>query len=619
MRIKGIYLYIALFLVHVVIALVAFQHFWKNPNGVLFSDFGDGLKNIFTIATYAREPLTADGIFKYNSMQYPFGDYVYYTDNTPLFSIPFRWVCRHVYDLSAHTLPILYTVLVLNILLCGLLVYYVLKRLTGERTISFIMAVVLPWANMQVLRIWVGHNAFSFTSLILLAIVLLIQWHKHRDSRSKLLLIAGAMCMLSLVGFLAQGYYLAILTSFMCGSLFFRGCFLRREPEGRFTMLMAGAVGVVSVGLVLFVLGLTDGYLAMRPENATGYDWMELKVRFTGLFSHYNFQRLYFPVMTGVSITEAEKAAYLGNVALYACLLLGIAMVASGSFRVYIMKVQRDFFRDPLKSSMFLGGLALLFVSFGEHYYTQEPHKQGLHIVNILNPFFYIHFVTHRVEQFRALERFIWPFFFVFNIWIIWTIVAVFRDHGKKVKVGIVAGLLFFGGWELTDFMRQMRWSTQCKNMFSADSLRSFGPEKIDYLRYQAILPIPYYSVGGEKYDYTIDDFEEWSNFTYRLSWKSSLPLMASKMSRTPFEHNLMLMNMVAYGSLDKRLKDKLTNKPVLVAVCRKLLTDNTCGNIPPAGEAAKVYWAALHFTERNHLAAIDSADGVLYYEWQPK
>ncbi len=167
--------------------------------------------------------------------------------------------------------------------------------------------------------------------------------------------------------------------------------------------------------------------------------------------------------------------------------------------------------------------------------------------------------------------------------------------------------------------MREMRWKTQYKNIFSAENLQSAGPKNISYQRYQAILPIPFYSVGAEDYNYKMDDDEAWSNFTYRLAWKSNLPLMASKMSRTPLEHNLMLMNMVAYDRMDVRLKDKLTNKPILVAVCQKLLTDNSGKNIPLTGEGARIYAAALHFAERNHLPAIDSADGVTYYEWQPK
>ena len=618
MSVKSIYRYLALFFIHVVIALVAFQHFWMHPNGVLFSEIGDGLKNVFTLVSYVNEPVSKDGIFKYNTFQYPFGDYVYYTDNTPLFSVPFRFICHHVYDLSAYTVQVLYSIVILNIILSGLLIYYILKRITGEQTISFIMAIVLPWANMQVLRIWAGHDAFSFTSLILLAIILMMQWHRHILMRRKQAYIGIAMCLLAFFSFLAQGYYLAIITGFLSGMLFFHGIYYRKQPAGKFSIAAAFVVAIIAVCLTMSVLGLTDGYLSLRPTNATGYDWMEQKVRFTSLFSHYNFQQLYFPVSRGVSSTEAENAAYLGNIGLYALLVLGLLVAVSRSFRSFMINEQRRFFTDPLKGAVFLGGVLLFFISFGEHYYTEFPHDKGLHIVNILNPFLYLHQLTRQVEQFRSLERFIWPFFFTFNCWIAYTIAAVCREYGTRVKAGIIVAMLFLGGGEMLDFVREMRYKTQFRNVFSTEEINRVIPKHINFTNYQAILPIPYYSMGAENYDYIICDNDWWSNLTYRLALKSGLPLMASKMSRTPIEYNLILFNFVAYDSLDARLKVKLTQKPVLVAVSRKLLTDYTGTNIPREGSAEKIYKASLQFASRNHLQAVDSLDDVIYYEWHP-
>lgn len=618
MKKKSFYIYLFLLSIHAVIALVAFQHFWLHPHDVLFSDIGDGLKNIFTLTTYVKEPITSDGLFKYNSFQYPFGDYVYYTDNTPLFSIPFRWICHHIYDLSAHTIVILYVIVILNILLSGLLIYYILRNLVGENTISFIMAVILPWANMQILRIWVGHYAFSFTSLILLAICLMVLWHQHRLNRKKQAGIGIVMCLLCFFAFLAQGYYLAILTSFLSGMLFFYGFYYRKEKTGKVSMFASVFVAIASVSLSLSVLSMTDGYLSLRPVNATGYDWMEQKVRISGLFSRYNFQQFYFPVSMGEVSSESEKAGYLGNVGLFALFLLGIAMMANKHFRLFMIGVQKKIFNDPLKGSIFLGSLILLSISFGAHYYTADPHKNGFHLVNIFNPFFYIHLITKRVEQFRALERFIWPFFFSFNIWITYTIVAVYREYGKKVKLVILTGMLIFGGAELLDYIREMRHQTLKKNIFTNEYIENVSPKSIQFTRYQAILPIPFYSLGAENYDYNIIDNESWSNFTYRLAIKSRLPLMACKMSRTPLVYNLILMNFAAYDSLDNQLKAKLIDKPILVAVCKKLLNDMTGENIPREGNAAKLYANSLQFASRNHLQAIDSAEGVVYYDWYP-
>ncbi len=618
MKKSSFYLYLSLFCVHVLIAAIAFVHFRQHPGGVLFCDIGDGLKNLFTLTTYVKEPISAGGILKYDFFQYPFGDYVYYTDNTPLFSIPFRWICHHVYDLSAYTVIVLYCVVILNIIASGLLIYHILRKLTGENTISYLMAIILPWANMQILRIWAGHTAFSFSSLILLATWLMMLWHKHKDNRKKQVMVGVGMCLLSFLGFLAQGYYLAIITMFSCAMLFFYGVFYRKEKQGLFSMLAAPVVAVVSLCLVLVLLGITDGYLPLRPVSATGYDWMELKIRFTALFSRYLFQRVYFPISAGYISSEAELAGYLGNVGLYAFLVFGIAVVVSKKFREFMVRTQKDFFADPLKATILLGGLVLLFISFGEHYYTEEPYTKGILFLNILNPFFYLHYFTKRVEQFRALERFIWPFFFVFNIWIVYTITAVYKEYNNKIKMLVIASILLFGGYETRDFVREMQAQTAHKNIFSADALSGITPPNVQFGRYQAILPIPYYSLGAEDYDLDMIDDEKWSNLTYRLSIKSGLPLMACKMSRTPAVYSRVLMGFVGFDSMDVRLKERLTNKPVLVAVCKRLLTDSSGKNIPHEGYAAAVYSNSLRFASRNHLQAIDSSDEVIYYEWYP-
>jgi len=618
MRSKKTYLYLSLFCIHCFIALVAFLHFRLHPGEILFSDIGDGLKNIYNLETYVKSPVTSEGILKYNGFQYPYGDYVFYTDNTPLFAIPFRFFCQYIYDLSAYTVTIFYTVLVLNIILCGLLMYYLLRRLAGDNVISYIMALVLPWVNMQVGRMYVGHYAFSFSSLILLAICLMWLWHKHIYERRKLYVVGACMCLLAFCSFLAQGYYLAILTIFQASMLFFYGYAIRRQVQGRFTMVASVVCAVVVGCMVFLLLEGTDKYLSLRRENASGYDWMEMKTRFTALFSHYSFQNIAFPISSGTITDEHEKAAYLGNVGLYAVLVFGILMLALEDFRKFVIKIQRDFFSDPLKLALVMGSLIMLFISFGENYYTESPPEKGLHFINILNPFFYIHLVTKRVEQFRALVRFMWPFYYVFNIWIIYTIVAVYHEYGRKVKVAVIASVLFLGGAELYDCTNRDQRQGHEPNHLSAAFLDEVRPKHVDWRQYQAILPIPYYTVGTEEYDYILDDDNDWSDYSYRLAKMSGLPLMSCKMSRTPLIHTISLLHFVAYDSIPDMMRARMNSKPVLVAVNKRLVLDSNAAYIPREERRAVLYWNATLFAKRNHLQAIDSLGDVVYYNWYP-
>ena len=620
MRSKNFYLYFSLFCIHVFIALVAFLHFRLHPFHQAFCNVGDGLKNTFTLISYVKEPITSDGILKFNSFCYPFGEYVYYTDNTPLFSIPFRWFCLHIYDASAYTLIVFNMFVIGNILLCGLLLFRIFRQLLDEYLFSYIMAIILPWTNVQVLRIWHGHYSLSFSSLVLLAIWLLMLWHKYRYEFKKQVGVGIAMIILSILSFLAHGYYLAIITLFIAAMLFFYGLLNRKEKYGKLTLLASFIYPLLAVGFTMLLLFVTDKYLAGRRDIANGYDNLYQKTRFFALYSHYNFQKIFFPIYYDVDTTDPDRAAYLGNVGLYAVFIIAIIMLVNKRFRSNIVQVQKGFFKDPLKASILLGSLVMLSISLGEVYTTADAYDEhGFRFINILNPFFYIHFYTKRVEQFRCLERFLWPFFFAFYIWIMYTIVTLYKQGGKRLKIWIVIGVLCLGGAELDDFVVALQHKTEHDNYLSKDNIPNAAPGHLNPRNYQAILPIPYYFVGSEDYDITVDDDNDWGTFTFELQLNTGLPLMSCKMSRTPVPVNKMLIEFVAYDSLSKELKTKLNHKPILVAVNKRLLTDMSGPNIPHNGNAAKLYTGCLQFTDRHHLQPVDSANGVIYYNYYPE
>ena len=619
MKSKSFYLWFSFISIHVFIAFVAFLHFRLDPFHQTFCNTGDGLKNNFTLISYVKEPITIDGIFKFNAFSYPFGDYVYYTDNTPLFSIPFRWVCLHIHDFSSYTLIAFYIFVISNILVSGILLYKIFNHFLDRHFLSYIMAIILPWANVQVLRVWHGHYSLSFSSLSLLAICLVMLWHKYRYQLSRQIVIAISMILLAILSFLAHGYYLAIITLFIAAILFFYGLFNRREKFGKFTLCVSFIYPVFAFGFTMLLLFVTDKYLALRKDTANGYDNLYQKTRLYALYNHYNFQKIFFPFYYDLDTTDPDQAAYLGNVGLYAVLIILIIVVLNKRFRSTMIGIQKDFFKDPLKASILLGSLIMLSVSLGEVYRTAvSQNEYGYRILNIFNPLLYVHYFTNRVEQFRCLERFMWPFFFAFYIWVMYTIVAIYRQSERKVKIWIVVGILFLGGVELDDFVNTLQHRTDHENYLSAADVAKTTPGHLDPRNYQAILPIPYYFVGSENYDITLDDDNDWSTYTFRLQLNTGLPLMSCKMSRSPLSFNTTLIEFVAYDSLSKELKAKLTHKPILVAVKRSLLTDMSGTNIPHGENQLKLYNHALQFVDRHHLQPVDSAEGVFFYNYFP-
>jgi len=583
--------------------------------------------------------------------------------------------------------------IIANILVSGLLVLFIFKRLLGKNIFSFCLAIILPWTNIQVQRIWDGDFNLSCSVLPLSALALFIIWYDNRAYSRKKIAVAACMIVLLVFSFIVHGYYIAIISSFLVAMLFFAGIILFREKFGKQNLLAAVIVPLVALAAVMSQLYATDKYLNIRKDGAMCYDLAALKTNFMLLFTHYDFHTLGFPIAS-TKPQNMEIAVYLGNVGLFAFGAIWVCAVFSTNFRHRVFTIQKSFFTDPLKKSIFWGGMLGLIISLGEHYntnrdifkiYTPLPWLNGLStnqqltiiglcvlviygvilmvspkarqqliaakngfarhpykrigvllcaalmiylfigrysapVLNILNPFFYLHFFTNRVEQFRSLSRFCWPFFWTFYIWIMFTVIQLYNQSGKRTRGVIFILFILIGGIEVSDYVRKMRHDVNNPNIFADQELAKFHALKFDPKQYQAILPIPYYVVGSEDYPHTIDDNDNWSKYTMQLSLYSSLPLMACKMSRTPPEFSIALLDLVSNDSLQPLLKSRLNNKPVLISFNRTLVNDpnqiNACASDRPL---TRIYYAkANEFVTRHHLRAIDSMGDVIFYSWTP-
>jgi hypothetical protein len=617
---KSRYLYVAVCCINVLICCVAFNQFRLYPTGDAFCDQGDGLKNSYTLLSFVKEPIGPEGIFKYNGFKYPYGDYVYYTDNTALFAVPFRWFCHHVWDLSDQTLPIFNVVILLNIILCGLLLFHVLRRVLKNDLLAVILSIILAWTNIQVMRIWRGHYNLSFSSLIIIAIALLMLWHKYQGYHRKQILAGLLMSLLVFLAAMIHIYYVAIVGLFIACGLFAYGVYELKNKQGTISIIAAAVVPLLGLAATLALIRTTDHYFLLRKEGATGYDWMEEKTLFSHLFSHIRFQNIYFPISVDPPIAEAEKAAYLGNIGLYAFFAFAIAALVSKKCREVLKEIQAAFFSDRMRASIFIAGLLMLSASFGEVYFTAGANDTSnqLRIVNIFNPLLYLHLITNRVEQFRCMGRLMWPFYFTFNIWMGYTIAQLYSRYGVKAKVGIIAAIVFLGGAELMDYIDSIQYNCSMVNYLDRKEVGKvmYDPSLANC---QAILPIPFYIVGSENYHLIIDDQDQWSNYTYRLAMRNHLPLIASKLSRTPPVYDSLLLDMVATDRMTPQLYQKLTPQPILVAVNKKLIDDRSLPNIPVHADLAEKYWQCNQFAIRHNLTPIDSSGDIVFYKWYPK
>lgn len=690
---------ISLIIGHILITLCAFPRFFKFPEDSIFVDWFDGLKNYFTLFSYVKSPIGEDGLFKYEQMNYPFGDYVYALDSTPFFAIPFRWFCHHIYDLSDYTIPIFNFFMIFNIILCGIIAYKVFQYLLKNTSLAWLLALILPWTNFQLARLIRGHYNLSMTSLCVLAILLCIWWYRSRDNGFRRWLVFGLMLLLSYFSFLIHGYYIVIIPTFMSAIMAIVGIYqLAQKTKYGWRSIISGVLLFALTGLLAFLtMKFTDGYFDFREAGARGYDWTEQKANIALLYSHYNFHNFHFPIWNAKDGNDIELMAYLGNIGLYAVLILFIISLFSTKFRKLMWTIQKDYFSDPLKAAILFAGLIHLSMAIGEKYYPLStstifglPVEGGMlfstyegyfillmlalviyfgvrflfnknridyskisiykskkfrngsiafyvvsavliflllgsfkfnSITNLTNPLYWVHKQTEMVEQFRSLVRFAWPFYWSFYVWIGFVLASLYKHLAQPGKYLLLSLILLVGGAETADFVKEIRQTGNTENILAGEHISQYDQLSINWDEYQAILPIPFYTVGCEvdAYNYTIDDISEVSRMSFQLSIHSKLPIMASKMSRLPLKYIKPTMDLIMDKEPGPELKAALNDKPILLLEHRDYVGDPDVFIIPGDNRpfARDVYWESQKIIEEEGLSPIDSMGNVYFYRWE--
>ena len=318
------------------------------------------------------------------------------------------------------------------------------------------------------------------------------------------------------------------------------------------------------------------------------------------LLKSYSFSSL--PGLGENTWSSYEQFAFIGH---FAWFVLCIALI-----NWLIKKWRPNKWQPSVRSNAYtfmpyfwLAGIVLLVISFGDYV---SVFQGKLKFDNWLSPFYYLEHPWPEIKHFRYLSRFHWPFFFVLNLWAFmkydqW---IHFSKKHEIVYAGIATILLAINIWDMTKPLR----IDQYPNVFARHHTDQF-PELDDTL-YQAILPIPYYNIGNNKPDWTINADKNWQRLTFQLSLYTGLPLMSMAMSRTPLQHSLHQYSIFQDEPPNFELVQRLTNQPILVVHWPKaepLAFGEITRSIAKRGH---------HIIEKYNMICIAEKNGISYYQW---
>lgn len=573
----------------------------------LFCNVYDGFKNYLTFHSYV---LQDDFSKVYQQMNYPYGDFISFTDNTPLLSVLFKSLLLIFPDWVEYDLVFYNTFCLFSIIFTAWILYKIFELLEVPTVLAFVFAVVLPWISPQVERLYSGHLNLSFSWVIPMGIWLLLYFHKKAlvsDFKSLYRQIPLWIIFFVSVTFI-HIYYLAILfvfTGLFAGIWFLSELIQKKKYAFRSPAMLLLVSIVISFVTAMVILMLLDPKPELRQSFAEGYDFDDWKLSFRSIYRNPDFIPFRSWIGWEIPSVTYESYMYIGG-----AFLMGIVVffIAAPKWKSWL---ESSHFFTVL--TLGISGFLCVSIAMGEEVRIGEESY-----TNFLNPFFYLHFLTDRIEQFRCLSRFGWAFFWSANIGMVYFLGILYRSGKWKY---LVLPVVLIGIFETFLFAKNGSQANSL-SILQAKYIQADTQELLngmDTEKFQAILPIPFYHVGCENYDYTIDPDEGFFKLTSMLSLATNLPNMGCKMSRTPVIEAQSLMSIFheEIGQKKYFLERLDRNKPVLVVLDKEFYAGLTDDKLPGREIPRAVIQNGKSFVENlRHLKSVGRYD---LYEWYPQ
>lgn len=608
------FLEIGAVLLQTALVVAVFSKLIFHPGQYLLVNHFDGIKSYFSIESFLRQPLSQGMVV--HGHNYPFGEYMYYTDSTPLLVQALHVLVRAFPALAPYGLYLYDLFIIGGLILSTWLVYRICRPLELPGWLAVILSVSLPWLAPQTFRMQVGHMSLSYTPALLFGIWALQQiylaWMAQRPVRKWFVWLAVGIVVASYLHF----YYLGILG--VLSGFFFLFWFIQEYRAGRPWLRLAQYAAIsllAALAITVVSLMLLDGRYAERPAFSGGYDWIEWKFQFGSLFRGYDYNTLRFP-LERTAYVPYESVSYLTAYVLYGLLAtLGLALLRQ-HYQVRFL----DSPRGQFLWLFFLASLPLVSIAVGEVYYLDND-SYLLH--NYTNPFLWLHKVTDRVTQFRALGRFIWPFWWAVLLGFSWYVAHWWqRPRLRWLLVGLVLLLAI----DTRDAMRFYRHFTQKDNLLTAKASTAPTLEFLSWLDtkpYQAILPFPLFHVGADGTpSYIVDPDDPHCNMTYQLSLLTHLPTMSHKATRAVYRDAQLITTVVKPGGPDPELLAKLDSRPILVYVDSAYYNGQNNyyrDQLKDRPEMLALFERTDDFIREQHMKRIRHEGSRSLYEWYPK
>ncbi len=511
------------------ICMYCMSNLWLNPNNWIFGKDGDGLQTYYQSQWHLKYDTS---YWHQSSMNYPYGESIFFTGGQPLISNVLR-LLKPLVDLTDYTVAITNSLMLGSALLCAAFLFLIFQRLKLQPWMSLAAAILITFTTQQWHRM-LGHYPLAWIYAVP-GMLYLLMWYYEKISIKRSAIIVAYILFLSF----GHIYYIMFFGVVACSFMLAHS--IKSSSRERLKML---AHLFFQVALPFVILQFFVSY-SSDVIDRTSLPWGFMVFRSSMPSYLYPFAvwyEDYFRVFHPKEYIETEGLSYIG-IAAYVML---IALIISSVY--YLLK--KHFGRFKMEATgwaMLLSAFFAVLISFA------FPFNLGNED--------WLRF-TGPLQQFRGIGRFAFVSFYPMMIFLFHRFAGITFIQSQAGRILFLIMVLFGlkeGIDRVSGFARDV--SNERKEMLgSAEHL----PEPIKSKKYQAILPMPYFHVGSE--NIWLADESMLTPLVFDVSYALGIPTFAALMSRTSVSQTFMSVELtrelMEYPAI---LKDLPSDDPILV------------------------------------------------------
>ncbi|MEZ4963464.1 MAG: hypothetical protein R2830_26820 [Saprospiraceae bacterium] len=532
-------------------------HFWAVFQNVgttkCLEPYRDGVKTPINAAYHTQY----DPSFTwYGGMNYPYREHIVAATELPGYAILLKLLHPVFPGITQYVFGMAYLLLLVCMLLGAVFMYLIFRELKIAAWYAVPVAIGLMLLSPQNMR-FAPHMGLAPLFVIPAMLYGLLLFEK-KPRLAVDVFVAAVVVVASLFHF----YFFAI-TVFTI-SFYFLFSLLRN-----FSWARAGRMALHYAVMVLAPLALFLGWMILNDPVADRspkpYGFLVYRARWESIYTSQ-----YLPLYQWIDkhIIAIEKAdfegwSYVGMVAGFFTLVFLLKTIWYLARVIYQKTTRKEGEVRPLFAvfsererqfylPLLLTGIVMFFWSCSQPVATWEP------LLQYIGP----------LRQFRSTGRFAWVFFYIINLlaFVVFykTLLKWKRKPLRVLGFVAVIGVLLYEGYLFVSLPQVYSEQSFYQIPELVPGQRFTDIPGIDYARYQAIVPVPYYNIGSNNFG--ADGGTESVQKSLVLSLQTGLPVTGAMLTRSSRHQSFNQLQMVTEPYREPLVFDDYPNgKPLLL------------------------------------------------------